>query len=76
MVLKDTRLPVTLLIRGLYRESLFRVSIRAQTWFSTFLMLQSFKIVLHVVVNPTHKIVPLIFHNCNFAIAMNFTVNI
>ena len=44
--------------------------------FSTFLMLQPFNTVLHVVVTPNHTIISLLFHNCNFATVMNCNVNI
>jgi hypothetical protein len=39
-------------------------------WFSAFLMLQLFKIVLHVVVTPNHNIILMLLHNCNFATVM------
>jgi hypothetical protein len=45
------------------------------TGFSTFPMLWSFNTVLHVVVNPNHKIILLLLYNCNFAV-MNRNVNI
>jgi hypothetical protein len=43
-------------------------------WLSTFLMLQPFNTVPHVVVTPNQKLFSLIFHNCNFA--MDHNVNI
>lgn len=36
-------------------------------WLSAFLMLRSFNAVLYDSVTPNHKIIWLLFHNCNFA---------
>jgi len=45
-----------------------------EQWFSTFLMLQSFNIITHVVVTPNHEIISLLLHKYNFATAMNCDV--
>ena len=45
-------------------------------WFSTFLLLQLFNTVPHVVVTLNHKIVSLPLHSCNFATVMSCNVNI
>jgi hypothetical protein len=45
-------------------------------WFSTFLMLWPFNIVLHVVVTQTIKLFCCYFQNCNFATVMNYNINI
>ena len=52
---------------------------RLEQWFLTFLVLQAFNIVPHVVVNPpppTIKLFLLLLQNCNFATVMNHNVNI
>ena len=45
-------------------------------WFSTFLVLQPFNTVSHVVVTPNHNIISLLLYNCNFATIVNYNVNI
>ena len=45
-------------------------------WFSTFLMLQPFNTVIHIMVSPNHKIISLPLHHCNFSTVMNGNVNI
>ena len=45
-------------------------------WVSTFLILQLLNTVSHVVVNPNHKIISLLLHNCNFAAIINNNVTI
>ena len=47
-----------------------------EQWFSTFLMLQPFNMVPHVVVTPTHKIILLLLHNYSFATVVNCNLNI
>ena len=48
-------------------------SVHLDQWFSTFLMLRPFSIVM---VTPNHEIIQLWIHNCNFASPMNHNVNI
>jgi hypothetical protein len=38
--------------------------------------IQPFNTVPHGVVAPNHKIISLLFHNCNFATVRNYNVNI
>jgi hypothetical protein len=45
-------------------------------WFSTFLILLLRNTVSHAVVTSNHKIILLLFHNCNSATVMNYNVNI
>jgi hypothetical protein len=45
-------------------------------WLSTFLMLQPFNTVPHVVVTPNHIIISLLLHIYNFLIVMSNSVNI
>lgn len=44
-------------------------------WFSAFLIPRAFNTVPHVVATPSHTIILLILHNCNFAIAVDYNVN-
>ena len=43
---------------------------------SSFLLLRTFNAVPHVVVTLTHKVIPLLLHNCNYTTAMNHNINI
>jgi hypothetical protein len=47
-----------------------------EQWFLTFLMLEPFNIVPHIVVIHNHKIISLLLHNCNFPTVVNRNVNI
>ena len=43
---------------------------------SSFLLLCNFNAVPHVVVTLTHKVIPLLLHNCNCTTAMNHNIHI
>ena len=58
------------------RDSSYYVHNTLDLWVSTFLILQLLNTVSHVVVNPNHKIISLLLHNCNFATVVNHNVNI
>lgn len=45
-------------------------------WVSAFQMLSAFKTVAHVVMTPSHKIILLLSHNCDFATIMNHNADI
>ena len=47
-----------------------------EQWFPTFLMLQLFNTVPHVVLTPTIKIFSLLLYYCNFSTVVNHNVNI
>lgn len=47
-----------------------------ELYFSSFLMLRPFQIVIHIVGTPIIKLFLLLLQNYNFAIAMNHDVNI
>ena len=51
-------------------------SLAPEQLFSTFLMLQPFNTVPHVVVTHSHKIISLPLHNCNFATVVSCHVDI
>ena len=54
-------------------EALMKQLLAGQ-WYSTFLMLQLFNVVPQVM-NPNHRIIFLLLHNCNFSV-MNHVVSI
>lgn len=45
-------------------------------WVSAFLLLWPFNTTLHDVVAPSHRIISLLPHNCNFGSVMNFNLSI
>jgi hypothetical protein len=57
----------TMYVTDLLSRTLFKTfSHPLSQWFSTLLMLQPFNTVPHAMVAPSHKIISLLFHSCDW----------